>query len=58
MGRKEEDLVGRASEYKSEKDLPVPLGAPHKGLSLRRAGLGRHGQALLIPLCSAIGWDA
>lgn len=40
MGRKEEDLVGRASEYKSEKDLPVPLGAPHKGLSLRRAGLG------------------
>lgn len=28
LGRKEEDLVGRASEYESETDLPVPLGAP------------------------------
>lgn len=42
LGRKEEDLVGRASEYKSEKDWPVPLGALAQSLSLRRAGLGRH----------------
>lgn len=54
LGGKEEDLIGRASEHKSEKDSPVPLGALHKGLSFRRLGLGRHGKALLISLAQPL----
>lgn len=62
LGRKEEDLIGRASEHIAtvRKSCQSHQELQHKDLSLRSAGLGGWGYSASPPtctLCSAMGWD-